>query len=146
MAAPVYDESSARFLDDGSDYGDEYDLMPPSPGRECKTPSIIVGRHSLEASMPEEPSFGGPDPPVLGSDPTRVSMGFLPLPPEDPTDNPEQRANRIRSFYKEYFDESKPAPVRQPSYQEDYGQEYLGNGTGYVPAPLSYPIPQAPFA
>jgi hypothetical protein len=27
------------------------------------------------------------------------------LPPEDPADNPEQRANRIRSFYKEYFDE-----------------------------------------
>lgn len=35
----------------------------------------------------------------------RTSM-IRPLPPDDPTENPEQRANRIRSFYKEYFDES----------------------------------------
>lgn len=32
-------------------------------------------------------------------------MGVRPLPPDDPTENPEQRANRIRSFYKEYFEE-----------------------------------------
>jgi hypothetical protein len=29
-------------------------------------------------------------------------LSIRPLPPEDPTDNPEQRANRIRSFYKDY--------------------------------------------
>lgn len=44
----------------------------------------------------------------LGYDPRRLTMGMRPLPPDDPTENPEQRANRIRSFYKEYFDETKP--------------------------------------
>lgn len=52
----------------------------------------------------------------LGYDPRRSMMGMRPLPPEDPADNPEQRANRIRSFYKEYFDESKPPPPGQ--YQD----------------------------
>ena len=44
----------------------------------------------------------------LGYDPRMSTMGKRPLPPDDPTENPEQRANRIRSFYKEYFDETKP--------------------------------------
>ncbi|EZG00708.1 hypothetical protein H106_08915 [Trichophyton rubrum CBS 735.88] len=64
-------------------------------------------------------------------DTRRLTMGIRPLPPEDPSDNPEQRANRIRSFYKEYFDESKP-------FQQDYIEDY-----GDVP-PL--PNPAAPFA
>lgn len=37
------------------------------------------------------------------------TVGVRPLPPDDPSENPEQRANRIRSFYKEYFDDSSPA-------------------------------------
>ncbi|KAI1630359.1 hypothetical protein EDD37DRAFT_646076 [Exophiala viscosa] len=44
----------------------------------------------------------------LGYDPRMSTMGVRPLPPDDPSENPEQRANRIRSFYKEYFDETKP--------------------------------------
>ncbi|KIV78683.1 hypothetical protein PV11_06307 [Exophiala sideris] len=44
----------------------------------------------------------------LGYDPRMSTMGMRPLPPDDPSENPEQRANRIRSFYKEYFDETKP--------------------------------------
>ncbi|KDB24710.1 hypothetical protein H109_03448 [Trichophyton interdigitale MR816] len=64
-------------------------------------------------------------------DTRRLTMGIRPLPPEDPSDNPEQRANRIRSFYKEYFDESKP-------FQQDYIEDY-----GDVP-PLPNPTP--PFA
>ncbi|EFQ98876.1 hypothetical protein MGYG_01891 [Nannizzia gypsea CBS 118893] len=64
-------------------------------------------------------------------DTRRLTMGIRPLPPEDPSDNPEQRANRIRSFYKEYFDDSKP-------FQQDYIEDY-----GEVP-PL--PNPAAPFA
>lgn len=46
-------------------------------------------------------------------------MGMRPLPPDDPTENPEQRANRIRSFYKEYFDESGKAGFnRQTGYYD----------------------------
>ena len=64
----------------------------------------------------------------LGYDARRLSMGVRPLPPDDPSDNPEQRANRIRSFYKEYFDESKRVPAQASGgYYEDYSQEYLGD-------------------
>jgi len=69
----------------------------------------------------------------------RVSaiMGLRPLPPDDPTDNPEQRANRIRSFYKEYFDDSKPNPAgNYPQYDpqgDDYYADFLDDGAVYDP-------------
>lgn len=64
-----------------------------------------------------------------GFDARRISMNFRPLPPTTAveSDNPEIRANRIRSFYKEYFDDSKPAPKGQ--YYEDYDSSY--NGAAY---------------
>ena len=72
--------------------------------------------------LPEEP----PQSQNQGLDPRRdtrrMTFGLRPLPPEDPSDDPEQRANRIRSFYKEYFDESKTG--RETTYIEDYGPEY----------------------
>ena len=60
----------------------------------------------------------------LGYDQRRSMMGMRPLPPDDPSENPEQRANRIRSFYKEYFDESGRNP--QAAYDMGYydGSEY----------------------
>ena len=75
----------------------------------------------------------------------RLTLGVRPLPPEDPADNPEQRANRIRSFYKEYFDDSK----RETTYYEDYGAEfYEGGGYVYDPATGDYfdAAPRPPFA
>lgn len=57
-------------------------------------------------------------------------MGMRPLPPDLPDDNPEVRANRIRSFYKEYFDESKPNPNGQ--YVEDY-DDFYADGIIYDP-------------
>lgn len=56
-------------------------------------------------------------------------IGMRPLPPDDLMENPEQRANRIRSFYKEYFDESKPnagtnARVSYYDGSEDYVDDY----------------------
>jgi hypothetical protein len=82
----------------------------------------------------------------------RQSVGMRPLPPTEvmDTEDPEHRANRIRSFYKEYFEvESGPAPPlptnnpvdptrRVPSrpppqdqdvggYYEDYDGNYLEN-------------------
>ncbi|KAL8308599.1 hypothetical protein RB597_000262 [Gaeumannomyces tritici] len=80
----------------------------------------------------------------------RLSVGFRPLPPDEVTEgeDPETRANRIRSFYKEYFDESRQtmgypqgapgqghgAPKQQGGgneYYEDYDQGYLGTDAAY---------------
>ncbi|TKA23445.1 hypothetical protein B0A50_07472 [Salinomyces thailandicus] len=58
-------------------------------------------------------------------------MGLRPLPPDHPEENPEIRANRIRSFYKEYFDDSRPNPT-QGHYEEDYDPSYL-EGAIYDP-------------
>lgn len=85
-------------------------------------------------------------------DTRRMTFGLRPLPPDDPADNPEQRANRIRSFYKEYFDESKNGGAQRETYYEDYGPEYYP----YPPEEMGYeddyyddyyypPVP-APFA
>lgn len=52
----------------------------------------------------------------------RMTMGLRPLPPDEPTDSPEQRANRIRSFYKEYFDDSKP--FNEGDYYGYYENDY----------------------
>ncbi|KAF8248285.1 hypothetical protein K440DRAFT_256733 [Wilcoxina mikolae CBS 423.85] len=61
-------------------------------------------------------------------DTRRLSMGFRPLPPDgNPDDTAEERAMRIRSFYKEYFSaDEAPPPIPQPpaQYQDEYSQEY----------------------
>lgn len=79
-------------------------------------------------------------------DTRRLTLGVRPLPPEDPADNPEQRANRIRSFYKEYFDDSK----RETTYYEDYGPEFYETGYVYDQTTGDYfdaaAPPAAPFA
>ena len=118
------------YHEDTNDYGDAFNLVPPSP------------RHSQEAYY-EEDHHGDQvyEPPQddqtlglgeNGFDVRRLSMGVRPLPDVDPSDNPETRANRIRSFYKEYFDDSKPAPAAPAGgYYEDYDENYLGEGATY---------------
>lgn len=132
MEAPVYNARSTSMISDTSDYGDGIKVTPPSPAR-----SGIVEpkpqRHSFDAPMivsheAEDVAHGGLTVQETSIDPRRLSMSIRPLPIEDPADNPEQRANRIRSFYKEYFDDSKPEPVGHYGYEdyvEDYGAEYL---------------------
>nr|OQO19031.1 hypothetical protein B0A51_12935 [Rachicladosporium sp. CCFEE 5018] len=70
-------------------------------------------------------------------------MGTRPLPSDLPEDNPEIRANRIRSFYKEYFDDKKGAPAAQ--YQEDVDPAYL-DGAIYDPSTGGFISTQRPFA
>ena len=86
----------------------------------------------------------------LPSDTRRLSSSLRPLPPDDPTDNAEQRANRIRSFYREYFDDSKVEKADRTGprgeYYEDYGQEYLNGATIYDPATGQFILAGAPFA
>ena len=119
------------FMDDSSEYGDGFKVTPPSP-HGSQPEHQDLNRRSSQAYMPpiDEHTLGADDG-GFGYDPQRLSMGVVPLPPEDPTDNPEQRANRIRSFYKEYFDDSKPMPAGAAEYFEDYDQQYLGDGAIY---------------
>ena len=124
-----------NFLDDASDYGDGLQVVPPSL-RSSQTSQHDLNRQSSQAYMPpiHENSHGTEEGHRTGFDPRRSSMGFRPLPPDDPTDNPEQRANRIRSFYKEYFDDSRQNPMRAAGdYYEDYDQQYLGDGAIFDP-------------
>jgi hypothetical protein len=76
----------------------------------------------------EEYSDYGEDMQNMGYDPRRQTMGMRPLPPDDPSENPEQRANRIRSFYKEYFDAPNGAQQQAyydgSEYYDDYYDEY----------------------
>lgn len=116
-----------------SDYGDrKSDYMLPAvsmhgsemPGHE---------QHVLPEPSSQEPVYDD------RRNTKRMTLGVRPLPPDDPTDDPEQRANRIRSFYKEYFDESKTD--RETKYYEDFGPEFYGNdglgGGGYVYDPVT---------
>ena len=87
------------------------------------------------------------DTPVSARNVQRRSMGLRPLPPDDPADDPEQRANRIRSFYKEYFDETKNSPFKQlRDYYEDYGQEYLSRTTQHASDTDEFGMPGPQFS
>ncbi|KAL2873322.1 hypothetical protein SGCOL_011528 [Colletotrichum sp. CLE4] len=106
---------------------------------------------------------------VPGQDAKRLSVGFRPLPPDEVTESedPEERANRIRSFYKEYFDPDNPhagqapppmpqgprgpprgrgPPPGGPQYYEDYDPSYNGapGGDAYFdPESNSFVMPYA---
>ena len=65
---------------------------------------------------------------VPQQDNRRLSVGFRPLPPDEimETEDPEYRANRIRSFYKEYFEDTKPEdrpPMPQMRQQQQQPQQ-----------------------
>ncbi len=139
QTAVVQKPDTTSFISDTSDYGDALKVTPPSPPQKSFAPAAPVNRRSIDAPSPvqaEAPARGlGVQ--GLDYDPHRLSMSVRPLPDFDPTENPEERANRIRSFYKEYFDESKGEyPVQQHTYgdyYEDYGQEYHGEGAVFDP-------------
>ncbi|KAG9236238.1 hypothetical protein BJ875DRAFT_237929 [Amylocarpus encephaloides] len=120
-----------------ADYGDGFKVIPPSPNQKDQ---IRGQRYSMDVP-PEEFAQAGLGAP--GFDANRLSMGFRPLPPDAVTesDDPEIRANRIRSFYKEYFDDSKPEPAGQ--YYEDYDENYLGDAAYYDPDSNAFVMPYA---
>ena len=136
LKAASHSSQELNFFDDASDYGDSVKVTPPSPKNTRSRQPSLTTRQSEQTLPPVvESHVEGLSEPALGFDPRRLSMGFRPLPPDDPTDNPEQRANRIRSFYKEYFDESKQGPTPAAGqYYEDYDQSYLGDGAIFDPA------------
>lgn len=119
-------------------------------------------RGSFVDAAPQPHGLGVPQ-----QDNKRLSVGFRPLPPDDinESEDPEYRANRIRSFYKEYFGESEeapppmppmpamaqggapagaPAPRAAPKYYEDYDQGYMGGDQAYFdPETNAFVMPYA---
>ena len=136
LKATSHSSQELNFFDDASVYSENFKVTPPSPKNSRSRQPSITTRQSEQTLPPvAESHIEGLAEPDLGFDPRRLSMGFRPLPPDDPSDNPEQRANRIRSFYKEYFDETKPGPTPAAGqYYEDYDQSYLGDGAIFDPA------------
>ena len=106
------------------------------------------GQGEHESSQEQHGALGVPQ-----GDTRRHSVGFRPLPPEDVMDieDPEYRANRIRSFYREYFDDSKEAGDAPPvpgqhyddQYYEDYDQNYLGDAAYYDADSNAFVMPYA---
>lgn len=142
-AAPIYE---GKPSDDTNDYGDTFKLTPPSPGQPSLLPKSNIGHNPGHERMPlgDDYTIRELHVPLGIHDGRRMSMGVRPLPPDDPTDNPEQRANRIRSFYKEYFDDSKAAPSAPAgAYVEDYGHIYPGDEGDYIAAQPQFAVPYA---
>lgn len=134
--------SSRPLSNDQSEYGEgpQFRLSMASEQSEMEvSTSQLSGRKSLAPGAFED---------------RRLSVGFRPLPPEGTADeNAEERAMRIRSFYKEYFEDTSPAPplpaqARGPSHQEDHHGEYHDDSvTIYDQETGRFVIPGAkPFA
>lgn len=99
-------------------------IQMSAPDTDSQVPEVPL---SADRAKPREEQYEQD----FDYDVRRLTMGIRPLPPDDPTEDPEQRAIRIRSFYKEYFDDAKPGPVYT---QQDYqtGGERLGyDGPAY---------------
>ncbi|KAL4801300.1 hypothetical protein BDV18DRAFT_149609 [Aspergillus unguis] len=139
--------------DGASDYGDARNSNSVVPAVNVQnterdsTHEEIQEHNKPMPALPEEPPHSPNLQPDTRRDTRRMTMGLRPLPPEDPADNPEQRANRIRSFYKEYFDESKAG--QRETYYEDYGDDYYPEYDDYAYDPVTgeyYDAVPAPFA
>ncbi|POS86700.1 hypothetical protein EPUL_003474, partial [Erysiphe pulchra] len=69
------------------------------------------------------------------------TLGSRPLPPNTitDTDDPEIRANRIRSFYREYFDDNSPAPAGR--YERNNFSNRNDQKTYYDPSSNQFVLP-----
>ncbi|KAI8949518.1 hypothetical protein F4801DRAFT_399697 [Xylaria longipes] len=98
-----------------------------------------------EQAHPHSAGLGVPD-----QNNRRLSVGLRPLPPDDflESEDPEFRANRIRSFYKEYFEDSKadqnrPPMPKQGGYYEDHDTGYMGEAAYFDPETNAFVMPYA---
>jgi hypothetical protein len=118
-----------RMSTQSSDYGDiEVDEIDDLPAQR-RVPDLMIEKPNGQDQRLSVQGLNLAQPGVANN---RLSvMGVRPLPPSGvPEDNPETRANRIRSFYKEYFDDSKPEPAGA-QYQETYDLDYLTDAAIY---------------
>jgi hypothetical protein len=143
--AVVLENTNTHSIVSTSSYGDAFEVTPPSP-RNSEQPTIAAPKPRYSTG-PQNLGLGADE---FGHSNNRLSMSLRPMPSDDPMENPEERANRIRSFYKEYFDDSKPEPAgghQYADYVEDYGSEYQ-DGTVFDPRTGNFVVaqPNAPFA
>ena len=151
------------YISDSSSYGDYAPRDSSSSyhsignrGQATTNPMPVLEEYPPPPPEPEDCEVGEVD-----HDSRRLSVFMRPLPPDDPNDTPEVRANRIRSFYKEYFDRSGEGGMQQypqgiPSkYQlppgeyydyEDYTQEYMNAATVYDSEAGGFVVGSAPYA
>lgn len=157
-------------MDDLTFSGNRASLVQPAPGQAIsdsrQSRESFYGNQDYEIDQARGPvDLSGPiaedgvrEQQGLGvpqQDSKRLSVGLRPLPPDDVTESedPEYRANRIRSFYKEYFDDSKEVPPPMPSmptdyyggaqYYEDYDPQYLGDTAYFDPDSNAFVMPYA---
>ncbi|KAL1998645.1 hypothetical protein VTN02DRAFT_5809 [Thermoascus thermophilus] len=145
--APQLPRISLPFNDGGSDYGDIRKSESTVPAVNVLSADDDKDQDKKQNENPTGPPKTPPEPSRNDArrDTRRLTFGLRPLPPEDPSENPEERAARIRSFYKEYFDENKQGG--QEEYWEDFGPEFYGDGAVYDPATGDYIAgPSRPFA
>lgn len=140
---------------------------PALDKKEAKRPPRLDSMPVIEASAVEDYADYSEQPQqtsdaaglgVPAQDNRRLSVGLRPLPGDDFLDagDPEDRANRIRSFYKEYFEDSgKQDPAARPpmpampappqnNYYEDYDQNYYGGEAAYFdPETNAFVMPYA---
>lgn len=160
LAPPRGDYMTAPPIDsrpESSNYGDDFPPAPTHPTIMIPEPyeiDMVAERYSLDApaALPVRGASLHPAQPVPAQNRLSV-MGLRPLPPDVPDETPELRANRIRSFYKEYFDDSKPtagnAPHGNPAIgvtPDEVYDDYL-DGVVYDPHSGGFYAPGArPFA
>lgn len=139
---------------ESSNYGDDEPVAPAAPVINEPEPYDVDPTMIYYDAPPPPPTLQAPPP---GKDQTRLSvmgpqsnrlsvMGTRPLPPDMPDDNPEVRANRIRSFYKEYFDDTKPNPSTGHYYDNDDDDYNFLDGVIYDPDTGGFLAPTKPFA
>ncbi|KAI1112767.1 hypothetical protein F5Y14DRAFT_249524 [Nemania sp. NC0429] len=122
-------------VDDYESYADTLQFDDDKFNSQRDSDELHMSTNNNEQMRPQPAGLGVPD-----QDKRRLSVGLRPLPPDDflDSEDPEFRANRIRSFYKEYFEDSKadqnrpPMPQQpQQGYYEDYDSGYMGGEAAY---------------
>jgi hypothetical protein len=121
-----------------NDVVDDSAPEPQSPSRHAYTlPEISIGDGSDMRQESKFPEFDLPAEEDFSYDTEydyrRNTAEIRPLPPDDPSENPEQRANRIRSFYKEYFEETKPGSKANHQSYYDGSEEYTNYNYAHDP-------------
>lgn len=157
------------YMSESSNYGDwnqpresTYNNQTPARGQPPAPANLMPEIHEDYASDYYDNSHSRT---TLSADDSdfdnrRLSVMVRPLPPDmssdDPDETPEARANRIRSFYKEYFDknEEEQPPMPQKPYQleagdyydyEDYHQEHM-NAATVMDQQRGFIVAHAPYA
>lgn len=135
--------SSTEPYDEDATYADVLGIVQAPT---TSSPPLYVNSPTMSSSGNQALYGLGVQGLQFDNDPT---SHLRPLPPNNPNENAEQRANRIRSFYREYFNETKNGRGRQPQnvqYHEDYNTEYLSEAPIFDPVSGQFIFAGANFA